>query len=592
MQLTTRIASTVLGAIGDATWRLVTGVAADNKPTIPAFVSDATPRHITSACPWCHARILNQVLAGTMSESAFEACPAYIVPAQIIQRDGRIWMQKVCPEHGLIEDLLSSDAAFTARMESLYSPQDSCCEAPRGPHRKATGVMLVIDLTNRCNMKCSPCFMDANHHPYVREATLEDVRKILERAADSDSRRDQDILFSGGEPTISQVFLDCLELAKSMGFGRLHVATNGIRFAQEPAFARACQRAGLQGVYLQFDGVSSAANAHRGVSNLFDVKVAALDHIHAAGLSTVLQVTVTNNANNSEIGKIVDFAVESNGRVRSVLFQPLVFTGRDQLPDDADRAQRRYTLAHLAHDLQDQSKFAWLPLRDWFPVSASGAFGNVLDALGLQADLRSPAQDLHATHGQFSVLLIDTKKHEAVPLSSFFLVDQFLQDAAVIARQSGSPLKARVLLTASILRNLRLQHAPSGLALSSIGRLFRQLAGRIKKSREDVAGNSRWQFLVINAMWFRDPFNVDFESVCRSCAPVATEEGEFSFCAYKTMGWRQIVESRHQTADLSRWHRQNGRHTIYANGATVPLEQLTASRPTPEGDKDLAQKAS
>lgn len=597
MHITTRIGSSILGAAGQAVWSVFSGTRSGAEvKTASVKPDDTTPRRTTSACPWCHAKALNEVLAGTMGEKDFERRTAYVIPAEIIHRDGQVWIQKICPEHGLIVDLLSSDAAFTARMESLYHPQDPSREVPHGPRRKPSGLMLVIDLTNRCNMKCSPCFMDANHQPYVREATIEDVQQILNRAADSESRRDLDILFSGGEPTISLIFLDCLRIAKSLGFGRLHVATNGIRFAQEDEFARKAKDAGLHGVFLQFDGISNEANAHRGISNLFDVKLAALEKIHRAGLNTALQVTIANNVNSSEIGKIVEFAVKSIDRIHSVLFQPLVFTGRDQLPANEDRWRRRYTLAHLAHDLKAQSKFEWMPLRDWFPISASGAFGNVLDALGLGLDLRSPAHDLHATHGQFSVLLVDTKTQQAMPLSAFFLVDRFLEDAGVIARQSRSPFRARLLLGASVLRNLELQRAPVGLALGSLGQLFRQLAGRIKKSKVEEADKSRWQFLPINAVWFEDPFNVDFEAVCRSCAPVATEEGEFSFCSYNSMGWRQIIESRHRTADLSDWHQKNGRHTIFANGATVPLERLVAAgsqptanssngNPSPKGDE-------
>lgn len=325
-----------------------------------------------------------------MDEHRFEQRSPYIIPADIVYRDGQIWMQKTCPEHGLIEDLLSSDAAFTARIESLYRPQEPDCQPIEGVRRHVSGLMLVIDLTNRCNMKCSPCFMDANHHPYVREANVEDVRRILERATASRTRRDIDILFSGGEPTISPIFIECLQLAKSLGFGRLHVATNGIRFAQEGDFARKSKDAGLHGVFLQLDGLSNEANAHRGVSNLFDAKLLALNRIRDAGLNAILQVTVANNLNNSEAGRLVEFAVKQIDSVHSVLFQPIVFTGRDCLPTHEDRRSRRYTLAQLAHDLSAQSEFDWQPLRDWFPVSASGAFGNLLDALDLDVELEAP----------------------------------------------------------------------------------------------------------------------------------------------------------------------------------------------------------
>lgn len=234
-------------------------------------------------------------------------------------------------------------------------------------------------------------------------------------------------------------------------------------------------------------------------------------------------------------------------------------------------------MANLAHDLSVQSRFDWQPLRDWFPISASGAFGNLLDLLGIDNEPRSPAHDLHATHGQFSLLLIDSKTLRTVPLSAFFSVEGFVQDATVISQQAPSPRKARALLVASILRNLSLERAPAGLTILGLKRLFRQLAGREKNSiaRRSINPSSRWRFLVVHAVWFEDPFNVDFEAICRSCAPVATEEGEFSFCAYNSMGWRQIVEQKHRTASLSEWHRRNGRHAIYANGTAVPLRVLS-----------------
>lgn len=183
------MASAVLRAAGETAWLAMGAGESDAQLKASQPRPDHPGRRTTSACPWCHARALNEVLTGTMDESRFEQHSPYLVPAEIVYREGQIWMQKVCPEHGMIEDLLSSDAAFTARMESLYHPQDPAREPPRGARRKPSGLMLVIDLTNRCNMKCSPCFMDANHSSYVREASVEDVRQILDRAAGSETRR-------------------------------------------------------------------------------------------------------------------------------------------------------------------------------------------------------------------------------------------------------------------------------------------------------------------------------------------------------------------------------------------------------------------
>jgi hypothetical protein len=53
--------------------------------------------------------------------------------------------------------------------------------------------------------------------------------------------------------------------------------------------------------------------------------------------------------------------------------------------------------------------------------------------------------------------------------------------------------------------------------------------------------------------------------------PYGTQEGEISFCAYNTgVGWRQIIENMHKTANLAEWYEQNERHAVYAAGHNVP----------------------
>jgi hypothetical protein len=53
--------------------------------------------------------------------------------------------------------------------------------------------------------------------------------------------------------------------------------------------------------------------------------------------------------------------------------------------------------------------------------------------------------------------------------------------------------------------------------------------------------------------------------------PYGTQEGEISFCAYNTgVGWRQIIENMHKTANLADWYKENERHAVYAAGHNVP----------------------
>ena len=79
-------------------------------------------------------------------------------------------------------------------------------------------------------------------------------------------------------------------------------------------------------------------------------------------------------------------------------------------------------------------------------------------------------------------------------------------------------------------------------------------------------------------MWFQDLFNYDFRRTEMCVIPYGTQEGEISFCAYNTgVGWRQIIENMHKTANLAEWYTEHGRHPVYAKGKNVPLNDKHSS---------------
>ena len=89
------------------------------------------------------------------------------------------------------------------------------------------------------------------------------------------------------------------------------------------------------------------------------------------------------------------------------------------------------------------------------------------------------------------------------------------------------------------------------------------------KVRDDL---DDWRVLCVEGMWFQDLFNYDFRRTEMCVIPYGTQEGEISFCAYNTgVGWRQIIENMHKTANTKDWYKEKGRHAIYAAGKNVPL---------------------
>src|SRR5438132_12490321 len=115
------------------------------------------------------------------------------------------------------------------------------------------------------------------------------------------------VQFSGGEPTISPYFLDAVRYARKVGYNSVQAATNGIDFAKSPEFAKAAAEAGLRYAYLQFDGIGNAANSHRRVGNLFDVKLQPIENLWNNDVDIVPVVTIVNGVNNEQVARSTEF---------------------------------------------------------------------------------------------------------------------------------------------------------------------------------------------------------------------------------------------------------------------------------------------
>src|SRR5882672_8357826 len=320
------------------------------------------PRETDSLCPQCVKDVRESIVQGESDWRVLIDGKPGEIKAKIVERGNQIWMEKDCTRHGHFEDLMAIDAEFLRRMERLYPGRDfRMAPDPFHNHGSSTikygrGAVLTVDLTNRCNMMCNPCFMDANQVGYVHELTWDDVRQILDNSINVKPRRQMSVQFSGGEPTLSPYFLDAVAYSRKVGYNSVQAATNGIEFAKSKEFCKAAAEAGLRYAYLQFDGIGNAANSHRKVGNLFDVKLQAIHNLHEAGVDIVPVTT------------IIQFALDNPKKINFVSFQPVSFTGRDEDVSDERRVAQRYTLSHLAHDVKNQTGLGE-PTRDWFPIS-------------------------------------------------------------------------------------------------------------------------------------------------------------------------------------------------------------------------------
>src|SRR3974390_13666 len=220
------------------------------------------PRETDSLCPRCVPEIPPQILDGkTPLEVLYSSKPGEI-KAQVIERDGKILMVKECPIHGKFEDVMAIDTKFFQHLEQVFPGRDIRAHNDETLHKHGSspitpgrGSVLTIYLTNRCNMMCDPCFMDANQVGFVHELSWEDIKRLLDNAITIKPQRQMSVQFSGGEPTLSPYFLDAVAYAREVGYTSVQAATNGIEFAKDPEFCREAAKRGLRYAYLQFDGI-------------------------------------------------------------------------------------------------------------------------------------------------------------------------------------------------------------------------------------------------------------------------------------------------------------------------------------------------
>jgi len=548
------------------------------------------PRMTDSLCPTCVKEARAEILRGDADWTQLVTDKPGEIKAHIVERDGQIRMEKECPKHGRVSDVLSIDPKFLERIESLFQGRDVAMTPDRiHQHGSSSiqygrGAVLTVDLTNRCNMMCDPCFMDANQVGYVHELSWEEVTQILDDAAEVRPRRQMSIQFSGGEPTLSPHFLDAIRYARKKGYFAVQCATNGLRFAQEPGFAQQCKEAGLRMAYLQFDGVTNEANSHRKIANLYDVKLRAIEELAAAGIDVILVVTVVNGVNNDMIGPIIEFAIENADKITVVSFQPVSFTGRDEDISDELREQQRYTLSHLARDVKAQTGVTE-PLRDWFPLSALSPFGDVVDLLdGPDKDFGQLNCGCHPNCGIGTVLFVNKKTKQMVPLLEFLDMEGVLRDFRTIfeAGRGSKWTKAQVLT--SVLRHYKPEKAPPGFDVKTLVKQFMSQTGAAHAGESD-AKEYEWRVLFVAGMWFQDLFNYDFRRTEMCIIPYGTQMGEISFCAYNTgVGWRNVLEKIKANATVAEWYRKYGRHPIYAKNKDLSLPDFENSLTVKEHD--------
>jgi uncharacterized radical SAM superfamily Fe-S cluster-containing enzyme len=280
-----------------------------------------------------------------VTESVCPECLAAIPAERIVEGD-TVYLRKTCADHGTtvtpvwrgLESYLKWGLAPRVFSEPAVAatPVERGCPHDCGlcPDHRQQSCCVLLEVTTRCDLACPVCYASATRQG--ADPSLAEIGGWLDTLNEAGGR--VHIQLSGGEPTVRDDLPEIVALVRSRGFDFVQLNSNGVRLAKDPAFVVELGKAGLDCVFLQFDGIDDGVYRRLRGAKLVDLKTRAIDHCAAAGIGVVLTPTLVPGVNVDSIGAIVDFAVARAPAVRAVHFQPVSYFGRCLgAPDDAQR---------------------------------------------------------------------------------------------------------------------------------------------------------------------------------------------------------------------------------------------------------------
>jgi|GEM_PF-850117 len=245
-------------------------------------------------------------------------CPTCLVEldAMVVVDDRGAVLERTCPEHGVASQVLSTHGDHWAELDGFFfdvNPKPA-------PQRD-----FIVRMTERCNLDCPICLAKANTED-TPDLDLSGLERLLSE------RRGLKVDLMAAEPTLRDDLEDWVRQVRDAGhIAALH--TNGIRLADRD-YVKRLKAAGVEEVFLQFDGFDDDANQALRGARLLKRRLKAVENLREEGLATSLVVVIAGGLNEAQIGETYRFALRpENDHIREILFLGLRLLGsaRDAL---------------------------------------------------------------------------------------------------------------------------------------------------------------------------------------------------------------------------------------------------------------------
>ncbi|PTN09600.1 radical SAM protein [Mangrovibacterium marinum] len=434
----------------------------------------------------------------TFHEATTSLCSACMqpVPAKILLKNGQVFLQKTCPEHGVQLELLEEDADYHLNKRRYDKPgtatisqtslQKGCpYDCGLCPDHDQHTCIGLIEVTNQCNLQCPICFANSGKEEYL---SLEQIDRILDNYVSLENGDAEILQISGGEPTIHPQIIDIIQLALSKNIRFVMLNTNGVRIASDKAFVRQLSQFKERfEVYLQFDGFKETTHVHFRGKNLRALKQQALANLLEENVPITLVSTIEKGVNDDEIGAIVEYGMKQKG-IRGISFQPVSYFGRI----NTEASLSRSTLSGIVKQLENQ-------LNDLFKPG---------DIIPLPCNVERVA---------ISYLMKD-KKGQFIPLPRTIKIDSYLP-----------VIENTFAFDADRFLDDQVEHIRNNLQLCDCFKLINNIYKYIPRNYRAKSEQEKRNFIDENTFRisitsFIDKYNFDLKSAQKECVHILTPD--------------------------------------------------------------------
>ncbi len=518
-------------------------------------------------------------------------CPEcnMILDAEIFERDSKVYMSKRCPVHGECEELYYGSYEMYQKF-STYWRDGKGMEAPNvmiekcscpmncglcTNHLSHSGLSNMI-VTNRCDLTCWYCFFYVKkglEGAYLYEPTLEQIRAMAKTLKAERPIAGNSLQITGGEPMLREDIIDVIKTIREEGIDHIQMNTNGIKLAMDPYLMRRVREAGVNNLYLSFDGVTPRTNP----KNHWEIPYV-LENARKVGMTIVFVPTVIKSINDHELGDIIRYAQKNIDVVHGVNFQPVSLTGR---MTKKEREKYRITIPDCIKRIEEQTN-GEIPEDAWFPVPSCMPLTDVIEAFS-----KKPKYELsiHFACGAGTYVFEDAESRKLVPLTTFVDIQGLLEYFEEKAEEIKSG-RNRYTSMIDVVRKLNSfvdkKKQPKGLDLAKM------FASILIKRNFDSVGSWHVRSLFLGMMHFQDKYNEDLERLQRCDIHYLTPDLRLiPFCAFNVIPeWYRDRIQKKYGIEIEEWEKANNtkleaglyrgtlRRGSMLNGASCALSEM------------------